>query len=63
MNLMEFKIACIGDQMYGDLSLIQNNPNIPPQTQKGFYDSNLTRLLATGQGNRNLRNPITITNK
>jgi hypothetical protein len=32
MNLMEFKIACIGDQMYGDLSLIQNNPNILPQT-------------------------------
>jgi hypothetical protein len=28
---MEFKIACIGEQMYGDLSLIQKNPIMLPQ--------------------------------
>jgi hypothetical protein len=29
---MEFKIACIGEQMYGDLALIQKHPTSPPQT-------------------------------
>jgi len=32
MNLMEFKIACIGQQMYGDLALISKDPNAQPQT-------------------------------
>lgn len=32
MNLMEFKIACIGQQMYGDLALISKNPEAKPQT-------------------------------
>jgi len=27
MNLMEFKIAVIGQQMYGATHLIMNNPN------------------------------------
>jgi hypothetical protein len=29
---MEFKIACIGKQMCGDLTLIQKNPTSNPQT-------------------------------
>lgn len=29
---MEFKIACIGEQMFGDLTLIQKNPVGKPQT-------------------------------
>jgi P-type E1-E2 ATPase len=31
MNLMEFKIAVIGRKMYGDLGLIINDPERPPQ--------------------------------
>jgi hypothetical protein len=31
MNLMEFKIAVIGSRMYGDLGLILNDPERPPQ--------------------------------
>ncbi len=42
---MEFKIACIGQQMYGDLSLIQKNKDLLPQKEKGFYDENLTKLI------------------
>lgn len=41
MNLMEFKIACIGQQMYGDLTLISKDPNAQPQTEKGFHDIGL----------------------
>lgn len=38
MNLMEFKIACIGQHMYGDIALISKDPNAQPQTEKGFHD-------------------------
>jgi hypothetical protein len=38
MNLMEFKIAVIGDKMFGDLGLIIKDPLKPPQTEKGFKD-------------------------
>ena len=38
MNLMEFKIAVIGRKLYGDLGLIINDPNRPPQANKGFLD-------------------------
>ncbi len=41
MNLMEFKIAVIGSRMYGDLGLIINDPNRPPQINKGFLDKDL----------------------
>ncbi len=30
MNIMEFKIAVIGKQMYGDLALISDDPNARP---------------------------------
>ena len=30
-NRMEFKIACVGTNMYGDLGLISNDPAIPKQ--------------------------------
>lgn len=29
---MEFKIAVIGNKMFGDIGLILNNPERPPQT-------------------------------
>lgn len=48
MNLMEFKIACIGEQMYGDLALISKDPNAQPQTEKGFQDKALERLVHNG---------------
>jgi hypothetical protein len=38
MNIMEFKIAVIGSQLYGDLSLISNNTESKPQADKGFKD-------------------------
>ena len=38
MNLMEFKIACIGQNIFGDLALISKDPKAKPQTEKGFHD-------------------------
>jgi P-type E1-E2 ATPase len=38
MNLMEFKIACVGQNMFGDLTLISKDPKAKPQTEKGFHD-------------------------
>lgn len=58
MNLMEFKIAVIGNKMFGDLGLIMNDPNVPPQAEKGFRDDKLTQLLETGHGNEGLSTPI-----
>lgn len=29
---MEFKIACVGQNMFGDLALISKDPNAQPQT-------------------------------
>lgn len=54
MNLMEFKIAVIGNKMYGDLGLIIQDPNRPPQTEKGFRDDKLQQLLTTGAGDEKL---------
>lgn len=60
MNLMEFKIAVIGSKMYGDLGLIMNDPNRPPQDEKGFRDDGLTKLIASGAGDERLSQPITV---
>jgi hypothetical protein len=38
---MEFKIAVIGKQIYGDIGLVINDPNRPPQAEKGFHDKEL----------------------
>ena len=37
MNLMEFKIAMIGNYKYGKVDLLDNNPKKEPD-QKGFHD-------------------------
>lgn len=58
MNLMEFKIAVIGNKMFGDLGLIMNDPSRPPQTEKGFRDDKLEKLLTQGEGNSNLDTTI-----
>ncbi len=63
MNLMEFKIACIGQNMFGDLALISKDPNAEPQTEKGFHDDKLAKLIFTGEGNSQLSKPITVTSK
>lgn len=55
MNLMEFKIAVIGKRMYGDLGLIINDPQRPPQTEKGFHDDDLTNLITNGTGNQSIQ--------
>ena len=57
MNLMEFKIAVIGNRMFGDLGLILNDPSRPPQSEKGFRDDKLTHLLESGS-NEALQQPI-----
>lgn len=54
MNLMEFKIAVIGTKMYGDLGLIIKDPSRPPQTEKGFRDDTLKRLVTQGNGDHKL---------
>jgi magnesium-transporting ATPase (P-type) len=51
MNLMEFKIAVIGQRIFGDIGLIANSPDRPPQTLKGFHDNDLTALLTKGVNN------------
>lgn len=51
LNLMEFKIAVIGQRIFGDIGLIANDPTRPPQTEKGFHDADLTALLDKGTNN------------
>lgn len=38
MNIMQFKIACIGTKLYGDLTLLSKNPNLKGNGEKGFKD-------------------------
>jgi hypothetical protein len=49
--------------MFGDLALIQKSPDLEPQKEKGFYDKDLISLIETGNGNRNLSKPITVSSK
>lgn len=52
---MQFKIAVIGKQMFGDISLIADNQNkVMSEEQKmsGFKDDKLKALLETGAGDR-----------
>ncbi len=58
MNLMEFKIAVIGSRMYGDIGLILNDPSKPPQSEKGFRDDVLTKLVTQGTGDHKLQTSI-----
>lgn len=51
MNLMEFKIAVIGQRIFGDIGLIVKDPARPPQAEKGFHDADLTALLDKGVNN------------
>ena len=48
---MQFKIACIGSKMYGDMTLLSKNPNLKGGKEKGFKDQRLKALLETGVGN------------
>ena len=63
MNLMEFKLAVIGNRMFGDVGLIMNNPNFPPQEEKGFHDDKLKALLQTGTGSEPLNPKISVRNR
>ena len=44
-NIMEFKIAVIGSKMFGDLSVINQNPDHPPSKEKGFSDDKLKKII------------------
>lgn len=50
LNIMQFKIAVIGNQMFGDISLIAPNRNQPKEVNKddkfsGFTDEKLRNLI------------------
>lgn len=62
---MQFKIAVVGNQMFGDISLIAPNRNQPKPIDpndkfSGFTDDKLKNLLETGAGDRKLDQPLTI---
>ena len=67
---MEFKIAVIGDHVFGDRSLLSDSPNVEigegeedeelESTHKeGFYDWELMEVLR-GKGTRDLKQSIQI---
>ncbi len=52
-NLMEFKIATIAQQMFGDVALIApKGSSEKPSTEPGFKDEHLKDLLRSGAGNQ-----------
>lgn len=60
---MEFKIATIGQQMFGDLALIAPKGNLEkPSDEYGFHDDKLKDLLLKGTGDRVLPKPVEIRN-
>jgi magnesium-transporting ATPase (P-type) len=44
-NRMEFKIACVGTHLYGDLALISKDSERPPQAEKGFRDDHFKHII------------------
>ena len=52
-NRMEFKIACVGTKMYGDLALISNDPDAPKQQEKGFRDDDFKKMIRAPDTKRN----------
>ena len=65
MNIMQFKIAVIANQMFGDLSLIdrdraQNKIQTEEQKFSCFKDDKLKQMLEIGTGDRQLDSPIMI---
>ena len=50
---MEFKIAVIGSQLFGDISLIDSSAK-ESADEKGFVDHELKKMLKTGSGDRPL---------
>ena len=57
MNIMEFKIAVIGTQMFGDLSIFSKGS---VKGSKEFKDQRLKKLLAYGVGNKNISPSIVV---
>ena len=60
MNIMEFKIAVIGAQMFGDLSIFSRGGGISVKGSKEFKDQTLKKLLAYGVGNRDINPSIVV---
>lgn len=60
---MEFKIATIGQQMFGDLALIAPKGSMEkPSDEYGFHDNHLKDLLLKGTGDKPLNKPVGIKN-
>lgn len=62
---MQFKIAVVGNQMFGDISLIapeQNQKKIEDDKEKfaGFKDEKLKKLLETGAGDKQMDSQIVV---
>lgn len=62
MNIMEFKIAIIGQQFFGETNLITGQDEGKP-LHKGFRDDTLRKLLQTGADDRQLYRPITLADR
>lgn len=50
---MEFKIACVGTQMYGDIGLISHDKDKPTQNSKGFHDDDFKKLIRAPDSRHN----------
>lgn len=62
-NQMEFKIAAIDSQLFGDLGLIAPRGALEkPSEEKGFHDDGLKALLRDGTGDMALAQAIVIKN-
>ena len=61
---MEFKIATIGQKMFGDLALIaEKGSNEKSSSEPGFVADDLKDLLRSGAGNIQLKSPLVIKNR
>ena len=60
---MEFKIACVGTQMYGDRGLILHDKSVPEQSTIGFHDNDFKKMIRAPDSKRNGIKSIKIKNR
>lgn len=59
MNIMEFKIAVIGNQMFGDLAAITGGAS----KERNFNDQKLRRLVRDGLADRDIHPSVIVKDK
>jgi len=57
---MEFKVACVGTQMYGDLSLLSHDRDKPAKREKGFHDDDFKKMIRAPDSRHNAIKPVYI---